>query len=247
MIENLRTYLRRSGSPFSIILAVLFGLFYVLTFFVKGVRPHFAFEYAFFGSYPAGAILYPFLLGPVGNAVFTILTVVFFIASIEKTIGTPLSIKLWLGSTLLGAAGVAIGDALFHYNATLFGATIPIESLILYWATKFPRQRVVLLFFPVEAWVVAAIGVCFVFFGYGAGNPLVGLFALTPLFVIGLYSWSENPKSRVKNPRYSSTAQVSEKDFYEDSEKRRKDRLERERLRKIFEQSMIEDPDDKAQ
>jgi hypothetical protein len=100
---------------------------------------------------------------------------------------------------------------------------------------------------PIKAKWLAVITAALVLFGYGTPYPIVGVFAC---FHLGL-AWafaSEKLKFLPFKAGPSSKAlkrtDMMSREFYDDAKRRQKEREEKDALRKLFERSLISDPDD---
>lgn len=239
----------KSGTPpVTLGLMIAYVISFLATFFAPSLISQFAFSPSQFLHTPnLSPILYPYFLGPqIFNALLTLLSLWSFGSAIESFCGSKLYAQLWFGTALIAVIVTSLTDSLFHYGGWLLYPSIPMEAVIIYWALKNPKQTVLFFMFPLAAWVLAVMGACFVFFTLGYNNPLNGLFALVPLGLVALYARGGLPtrsKVRATGGRYALPTDVTERDFYADAERRKKEREEKERLRKIFEASLIDDPE----
>jgi len=201
---------------------------------------------------PWTPLLYPFgamgLGGPL-VLVWSILALLWLYnvgGSTERDLGTKGFIAVWLSATVLSAAAFYVGWMALRTGSGLAGPFMPIATLTVIWATRYPGAMVSFFFMPVAAkwvgWLVAAG----TFFQYGQGAPLLGLFALIPLAIGFLFASDRIPglpytRRAIDKP---SRAQIEreQREFAEIS-RRRAERAEKDRLRELFERSGIEEKD----
>jgi hypothetical protein len=107
-----------------------------------------------------------------------------------------------------------------------------------------------MLIIPIQARWLGWLTVGMVLFGYGIGNPLFGLLACVHLGLAYLYAANYVPflpYGTTRFFRHKRYWKKSERDetYIRDVKKREIERQERERLRKLFEGSLTDDPEDK--
>lgn len=179
---------------------------------------------------------------------FACLTVYFFIGAIERSHGSKTVAVLFGGSLVLSEIAMFATSAILKSPQGLVGPQIALSTIVVFWAFVNPRAQVLLYFVPVPGIVIGLLSFGFLFFGYGAAHPLVGLAAIMPLLASALIAKYDDrifERERRKSSQVWNVPGRSESDFLAEAEKRKKEREEKERLRKLFERSLIEDPDDK--
>lgn len=155
--------------------------------------------------------------------------------SLERDLGSRGYLLLFVLATI----AMGLGFALFGSGA-LFGPGLPIAVLTCAWAGKNRNAPVRLyMLIPVPAWVIAAIAVVTVALGYGAQNPILG--AVYFAILVGAWLWGGRglvaPRIAKSDAAYRRRENAEFIQFSEEVRRREKERAERERLRKLFEES----------
>jgi len=104
---------------------------------------------------------------------------------------------------------------------------------------------------PIPGWLLAWLTAAITLFGYGTAYsaPLMGAFACLHLLLAYFYASNRIPNlayGRAGGPTNYQNLKRTErmdKSYFDDVRKREQDRAEREKLRKLFEDSMTDDPD----
>lgn len=152
----------------------------------------------------------------------------------------------WLGFTILSSLSIWLGSAVTSTVVPLISAHVPLTAFIVLWGTRYADSPASLLFIPMKAKWLALIAVGIVFF---AMPPTLALFSLIPIslaFAIAMNFIPFIPYSKITFSSTSPTKTYKKhfkegEEFYFDADKRRIEREERDRLRKLFESSVSDD------
>jgi len=206
-------------------------------------------------SNPWAVVTYPFAqsLSSFGLALAVVeLFWLYFVGkSVESELGTKKFLLFFAGLTIVAGLVIAIGLKLgLPIAVPIFGIGLPLAGLTVAWGTRHPNETVYLFgFLPVLGWIITWFTAGITLFGYAAlyQAPQYGLLACVHLILAALYVRGQLPGAGYRNKRsdpinLKATERMSE-EYYEDVRKREKDREERERLRRLFENSDIKDPD----
>lgn len=241
---------RRSNMPATLGLIGTLSVLYVLAFLGmgQGIAQVLGFEN------PAKVwtfLTYPFASSQ-GEFVFEILFL-FWLWSVggimERIMGSARMLIFWAIATVAGAIFVLLGGLLSREPSVLMGSVIPVACLTVAWATLEPNAQVQLMFIlPIMVKWLGWIMVGVVLFDVGQGRPLVGAFALIPLAITYLVAANRIPglsiaKTAAKKYQPSKQEKQKQERYFDDVNKREKERQEKEELRKLFERSMTDDKD----
>ena len=174
---------------------------------------------------------------------------------LEPSMGMWTYVASFAVFSLLGGIGVAIGDAATGVagtdKAVIATVGLPVGAMTVLWGARYQSEVVrLMLLIPIKGVWLAVITAALVFFGYGAGNPLVGAFALLPLAAAWFYGTDKIPFMRFGHVPSVTDAKVKKKDtaefhtYIDKVRKRETERKERERLRALFEDSLDDDKSD---
>lgn len=171
---------------------------------------------------------------------------------IGAVVEREVSSKRFAGIALL----FAVLTALLAYTASMVlgqGVNLlgiyPLLALVtVMWGTRYPEQTVMfMMIIPVKAKWLAWISAGLVFF---SAEPRVAPFLIVPLVLGYFFAADKLPvpyyagRSRRKDePTYGRTGKV-DTSFLDDVKRREQERAEKERLRKLFESSMIDNTKD---
>lgn len=139
-----------------------------------------------------------------------------------------------------------LGDSRALWGLYLLAAAVTIA-----WATRNPNQTMLfMMVVPIAAKWLAWLTVGIVIFGYGFPKPVLGLLAAVHLLVAYLYAANKIPflqwgRAAFVQNRQGWKPQERDNRYFDEVRKREQERAERERLRKLFEGSLGEDPEDK--
>ncbi len=144
---------------------------------------------------------------------------------------------LWLGSAITGIPGV------------LVGAWGILSCVTVLWGTRYPNMTTLFMFvIPIKAKWLALLSVALVFFG---SHPALAVFAALPLILAALFARDQLPikygsgPSSAKRVNKTRSGMPTSPEFIADVRKREQERADRERLRKLFEDGMIDNEKDK--
>lgn len=200
-------------------------------------------------SQPWTFLTFPWSPMPPGAIFFVILAGLWLWqmgSSLEYEKGWKTIAAIWLGASFVTAllmtlfAG-AIGPV------GLAGPWLPVSALTVYWCALVPKGQMNFLFFPVQRWMMAAITGAITLFNVGASVPLAGVLALVPLallWFLGTRGWAMRKGSVMADLKAKKAEQAKFDAFYGDVRQREQERKEKEELRKLFERSLVTDPDD---
>lgn len=123
-----------------------------------------------------------------------------------------------------------------------------LAGLTVVWATRNPELGITFMFvIPLKAkylgWIAAGIAIFSVPIVYApaVALPLAGLWA----FAANRLAWLPYAPPVLSPYRQTRREREREQAFLDDAHRREREREEKERLRRLFERSMIEDPDDR--
>jgi len=246
---QLLRWIRADRAPVSRSLMVLLGATLLLYFLLSGSRALGIFSSLAWTS--ADGLSRPWTLvtyclawsggpGALWTALWVGLALHYFGASLERTLG-------WRRYALfVGVITVAIPLALF-LAAQLTPAANPIHlvsfafpatGLLVGWAARAPEATI--LFWglvPIRAKWLSLASVVFVLVSYGFGAPLRGIFAVIPLALAHFWMSGGLPL-----PTFGAKRTGPEESAWE---RRRREELERLRLKELFERSVREDEEER--
>lgn len=202
------------------------------------------------GFQPWQLLTYPLFTGMFGGALLCFLFGMMWLFMIGKTlepsIGSRAMTVLLLLMTLVGGLFFWVGAALSGVESMLFAPFLPISYLTVLWAAKYPEQTILfMMFIPLKAKYLALLTAAIVLFGYGAGMPLLGVILVIPMAVIWFYAASRIGALQ-SIPGVSAKATQKKRDdrefrgYIDKVREKEQERAERERLRKLFEDSVNE-------
>ena len=235
-------WFRRQSAPVTIVLCALV----IIGWFATWSNPLVMFDtFAYPGSpFPKlwTLLTYPFF--DYKSPIFLLLQVMwlFWVGSmLERDHGSKKFLYLWLAISIIGPIGLSI------VSAPVSGMFIPDAILVAIWATRYPNMTIRLFMcIPVAAKWLGIIVVASVFFNYatGPGQALHGFAAISGCILGWLYARNMIPSVPYglnhgkidKKPTRAERARDQE--YYDDVFRREKEREEKERLRKMFEDSL---------
>ena len=247
---------RTSQAPATAALTAAIALAFVVSWFTAGKLLPLAFDPATIGSAPWTVLTYPFAsIGDGRDLIWVLFLCLWFWGmggAVERDLGTPRYLVFWFSAALLGAlfhwvGYLFVGESLRFDQRALIGAFFPVSAVTVAWGVRNPLQPVLLMFvLPIQGRWIALLSVLLVFFG--TNSPQLAVFAVAPLGRVYLFAterlpflpWRAYQRDRRQELRES---QRNYKKIDEAIERQRQ-REERERLRQLFERSMIDDPDE---
>ena len=169
---------------------------------------------------------------------------------VERELSTPKYAAFFLCMALIPSLMLFLGYEIFHQVRSLYGLYLPVAGVTVAWATRRPTNTILLLMIiPIQAKWLAWLTAIIVVFGYGLGAPVLGLFAAVHLLVAYLFAANKLPiawtAGRHRAPKQQWLPREKDDKYLEDVKRREMDRAEREKLRKLFEGSVKDDPEDK--
>jgi membrane associated rhomboid family serine protease len=173
--------------------------------------------------------------------------------SVERELGTGRYLAAWFIFSALCGLGLWIGAAVFGVSSSLSGGWTPVAAVTVIWGTRNPAALVQLMFIlPITGRWMAWLSTGLVFFG--TQPPQMAPFAALPLALayffaankLPLFTYGGGPRPS-RGTGIGGTRRVYKQEYYDEVKRREASRAERERLRKLFEQSMVEDPDKKEE
>ncbi len=165
---------------------------------------------------------------------------------VERELGSPRFGLFLLAVTLLSAAMVVMGGAIVGIAPMLAGLWVLLVAVTVAWGTRYPAMPVTFMFvLPLKGKWLAWISVALLVF---AMDYRLAPFMAVPLALTYLFAADKLPVRYSARPvsMGPSKRQIEREGRYFDDVKRREtEREEKERLRRLFERSLIEDPDDR--
>lgn len=249
---------KSSQAPATAALTVGIAVAFVVSWFTAGrvLGLPLAFDPATIGSAPWTLLTYPFASIGDGRALIWVLLLCLWLwgmgGAVERDLGTARFVGFWFIVAILGAlfhwlGYLVIGETLRFDQRALLGAFFPVAAVTVAWGVRNPTQPVLLMFvLPIQGRWIALLSVLLVFFG--TNSPALALFAVAPLGLVYLFATERLPflpwraslgdRRRAKQESRRSYAKIDE------AMERQRQREERERLRRFFEKSLVDDPDD---
>jgi len=245
---------RTSQTPVTMGLVFAIGAAFLLAWF--GLRGIFfdmlAFQPEFALARPWTFLTYP--ISSIGNGgdLIGVVFLIWWLLSIGSVVEMDMAparygIFLVVISVLASICGF-IGS-LFAPGGYLVGAYVPAVAVTVLWGTRYPHSCVKFMcIIPMKAMWIAWLSVAILFFG--TNNIWLAIFSVLPMGLAYLFAANKLPISYNKSYSYvhkpSRRQQKQEKEYFEDVQRRERQREERERLRDLFERSLIDDPDDEG-
>lgn len=167
---------------------------------------------------------------------------------LERELGTARYLGLWIGSVLLCGLTMWGATLVLARDFVLLGPYLPIDAVSLLWCARNQNAQIRLYGIIPLTGRMLAIGLAIItLLGYGLMNPLMGGAALIPLVIGWLMGTGKVPipgSRRTAKREAVTRGQVPYDDsYFTDVKRREREREERERLRKLFEGSLEDDPE----
>ena len=165
--------------------------------------------------------------------------------SVERDLGSVKYLLVFFAFTALCALGLLIGGKVLNIEGSMAGGWTAVAAITIMWGTRNPNQTVLLMFvIPIQGKWIAWLAGVIVFFGT---VPQLAPFAVAPLILAYYFAANRLPfapysKSDLKFTGAAKTTERYNRAYYDEVRKREKEREERERLRKLFEGSLGDDP-----
>jgi hypothetical protein len=252
MIDNARSWARRQLAPVTVGLMVAFVVLSLIFWFtgIKKANP-LTFDVDWVAR-PWTIVTYPFAymgLGDINTIIWSIVLLGWMnltCTSVERTMGSAKYAALWLVFTIVPALCYWIGERVVGQGWPQAGPFFPVAGISYIWARTHKDYSISLWFVPLTGLWISWIIVAGVLFGYGMGAPLLGLFSV--LYLIPAYFYAENKIPFLQyevrgyqNYKPSKAQKQKEANYFAEVDKRKQERSERERLRKLFESSLDDD------
>ncbi len=252
---NIQSFARRNPAVFGI-LAISVVMFLVSFAAPQTIAPFLRFPGADWMRAPWTLFTY-ILAWPMGSIVgllFMILALYSFGSSLETRFGTPWFLKLFGIATLSGSV-IAIFASFIEPNATIVTPWVPTSLVMIAWC-GFNRLESIMMYglVRIPAPILALITGAILTFGTLSLGPIGSVSLLVPAALFWLYSIGQLPGVSRARPTVSTGVKAdaaakrkaqAEREYLDRVQDRVKEREERERLRKLFEASLKDDPDQK--
>ncbi|MCW5943579.1 MAG: hypothetical protein KIS66_15210 [Fimbriimonadaceae bacterium] len=248
-LSDFQRTIRRSGAPVSV--AILAAL--VVTFLLGWLDPvrflfPLVFDPASVGARPWSLLTWVLCggaMGPIG-LLFAGMWLWGIGGIVEREMTSRRFAVFALAVTLLTSLLVWVGGAL-GIGGTLAGAWVLLVAITVAWATRHPEMPVsFMLVLPMQARWLAWISVALLFF---AASPMLAPLLIVPQGLVYLFASNRIPGLRYQEIAVYAPAKPTarelerEKRYLDDVKRREADRADRDRLRKLFEASLVDDPD----
>jgi membrane associated rhomboid family serine protease len=172
--------------------------------------------------------------------------------TVERELGTRKFALFMLAMAVVPALVLGLTAPILNAAPILAGPFLAVGGLTVAWGTRHPNSPVMLYgVLPLAAKWIALLTVAGTLFGFGFGNPLLGVlacsgYALAYAFASGKlkpfpYGRSGYAGGGFGGKKHANRAQAQyDEAYYDDVLRRERERDERERLRKLFESSLDE-------
>ncbi len=201
---------------------------------------------------PVGFITFPWAYtGVSNNAFFDLLEIVWFYFTatrVEFELGRSRLLALFFGFTLMSSLCMLV------VNGLLGEPFLVSSALFVVWAAR--NQNLPLSFWSIPLlakWLALVISVLtFFYFAGSSAGALIGLAALVPLAFAWAFGAGLIPGLRLTTESQSVSRRETKKEkqkftnYIDNIRDREKKREEDERLRRLFESSLSDDPEDKS-
>lgn len=257
-MRDLGSVLRRQGQPATIAIIIISAALFFWTFASpqSPITSYIGFLPALFADHPWSILTYPYAADASQSAFIIVLFECFWMygigGGVERELGTTKFLLFWIAMTILPALFMFAAMVALHVEAPLVFMYLPLSGITVAWCARNPNAKVLfMMVIPILGKWIGWITVGIVLFDYGRGNPLLGVIACLHMLVAYLYA-----TNRIPFLQYSSSPLFTRKregwkpverndSYFAEVRKREKEREERERLRKLFEGSISDDPEDK--
>lgn len=241
---------KRSGAPATTAIVAGIAICFLASFFNVGQQVFSALAFSASGALaqPWTFLSYP-LAYPATNligALFLCLWIWGIGGSVERTLRTQRYVSFWIIMTLLGSVFVFAGSKIMAIEGFLFGAAIPTAATTVVWGVRNPNVEVRLMFvLPITGRWLAWLSAALVFFGT---QPQLAPFAALPLLFAYLFAADKLSFLPFSSGRLTKAEAKRESrrvfEVIDNAIDRQKSRAEREKLRRLFENSGIKDEEE---
>lgn len=251
-------FFRRGGNPGTIgLIASLLGVF-VISWLMSGKLAD-PLQFYSNWSQPWGLITYMWASTGDGQGLFWFLIELYWLwwvgSAAEVQLGTPKFLAFFIAAGVAAALFIWVGLAIIYpglYVPVMGGPGLAISAMTVAWGVRNPHQSILLFaIIPIPGWILAWLTVALTLFGYGSlyHAPLMGLFAILHLGLVYLFATNRLPGltysryNEAPSRKQMKATEARDKGYFDDVRKREQERTERDRLRKLFEDSMKDDKD----
>ncbi len=246
--------IRFASSPATTTIVGAIAVSFLISFFTNGqaLFPQLVFLPALAPQMPWTLLTYPLAYPPTAfvSVLFIGLWLYSMGGSVESELGSWKFVSFWLVMTLLGALMLWLGSVLTGVggmSSALYGAFMPVAAVTVAWGTRNPHTTVLVMFvLPLKGMWIAWISAALVFFGTSAQ---LAPFTAIPLLLAYLFAAGKLPGVSFSSSQRRSSRANNRQDRKRDLEYKERvrakeaERQERERLRKLFENSLKDDED----
>ena len=176
-----------------------------------------------------------------------------FLSDLERRLGNLGTALFFFVVTFLGGLGYFIGTRIFGPSMIPPSLNLPVEVVVFTWCLVNPTAQILLFaVIPVPTRVLMWLCAAAVVIEQGWGNPWVGLLAGLPLLAVWPYATDRVPFMKFGQvPDLTEKKQQKRQDqsfdrFMSDVKRREHERAEKERLRKLFEDSLSDEDEKKG-
>jgi len=206
---------------------------------------------------PWTLLTYPLAIsgGQVFGVAFSCLWLWMIGTQVERDLGTFKYLGAFFGFAILGGILVAATASMLNIAYLLAGTSIGLGAITMLWGAR-NRQATIMFFgiIPMTAVILCIITAAFTLLNLGMGAPLIGIAALIPLVLAWLWADNKLPVPYAGGPKNVAGTKISaaekkrdeqrHKDYMREVKERELERKERERLKDLFERSLVDDPDE---
>lgn len=259
-LRDLQSSARQGGMPVTAAIVGTAAAAFLLSWLSGSMAfGNFAFDPRLLGSQPWSLLTYPFAFPPDGGNFIGVVFVCWWLwgigGQVERELRAITYGLFFAAMTVLPALFLLIGSSMLDIDHVLAGLYLPVAGVTVAWATRNPELKVLMMMvIPIQAKWIGWLTAGAVLFGYGTGNPLVGVLACIHLVLAWLYAankvpalgWASGPSSFGSKKGKAWTPREKDDKYLSEVKDRELDRQERERLRRLFEGSLKDDPEDKV-
>ncbi len=253
--REFRLQARTHGVPATAAIIALMATCFVLSWFGLAILySGLALEVRSVFSQPWTMLTYPFASPGATHVLFFVLTCLWlwsFGGSVERDLGSARFVLAWIVLTLLFSIVFVAASGVIEVPLRISEAGLPTAAMTMIWCARNPETQILLLFIlPIKGKWLALLTSAIVLFSYGAGYPLVGAIALLPLAVAWAFGanmlpfWAYASSTDRRGLWEKKREQREHHRFIDDIKDRERERSEKERLRKLFEDSLDDDQPD---
>lgn len=257
--EDIQRGIRRNGTPVTAGIVIVS----VASFLLEWLLHVGLYKVLYFApdrlTMPWTLVTYPFASVGDGrlliNLAFASMWIWWIGSVVERDLGSARFAIFWASMSALAALSTFAFTAVLGLpQVPLFGVWLPEAAITAAWATRYPMSVVQLIIFPIQARWLGLLTAGLILFEYGTPVPLLGVAACLHLGVAWAVASNKIPffpyKEGVggffsREKKVPTRYGMKSESYFEDVRKREKERKEREELRKLFERSLIDDPDDR--